>query len=133
MPNTPKPTSSMPWIKLWTDFPDDPKIAKCSEGAQLLFAKLLCIAGQCDAEGYLVNGDDPLTRWDIAWRLRMELERTESLIDELIGFDLLATDGDYLLIPNFSKRQGRSQMREARAVERPPAAAPGKISGYCHG
>ena len=112
MPNIPKPTSSMPWVKLWTDFPDDPKIAKCSEGAQLLFVKLLAIAGQCDAEGYLVNGDDPLTRWDIAWRLRMDLERAGSLIDELLQMDLLADDEGYLLIPNFSKRQGRSQMQK---------------------
>lgn len=112
MPNTPSPSSSMPWVKLWTDFPDDPKLAKCSEGAQLLFVKLLALAGQCDAEGYLVNGDSPLTRWDIAWRLRMDMERAGALVDELIGMELVEDDEGYLLIPNFSKRQGRSQMQK---------------------
>lgn len=119
MPGSPRQSSSMPWIKLWTDFPDDPKVRRCSEGAQLLFIKLLAMAGQCDAEGYLVNGDNPLLSEDIAWRLRMEAERTEALIGELLEMRLLEDDEGYLLIPNFSKRQGRSQMQKrAKWVER---------------
>jgi hypothetical protein len=112
MPKEPSLNSSMPWVKLWVEFPDDPKIGQCSEGAQLLFVKLLAIAGDCDAEGYLVNGDSPLLARDIAWRLRMDAERTCGLIAELVQYELLEDDEGYLLIPNFSKRQGRSQMQK---------------------
>lgn len=119
MPKEASLNSSMPWIKLWTEFPDDPKLRRCSEGSQLLFLKLLALAGQCDAEGYLVNGDAPLLAEDIAWRLRIEVERTEGLIDELLQAELLENDEGYLLIPNFSKRQGRSQMQKrAKWAER---------------
>lgn len=110
MPGVPSLSSSMPWVKLWNDFLDDPKIGMLPDSAQLFFVKLLALAGESDAEGYLVNGEAALSVRQIAWRFRMTEQDAQSCIDQLIEAGLAAWDEGYLLVVNFSKRQGRSQM-----------------------
>ena len=99
----------MPWVKLWTDFLDDPKLGFVSDAAQLLFVKLMLLAGDCDAEGYLVNGDEPLTIEEIGWRLRINPATMQGPLTELTDAGLIKDDDGIILIVNFQKRQGRSQ------------------------
>ena len=103
-------SSGMPWIKLYNEFLDDPKVGRLTPGQQLLFIKLLLVAGECDAEGLLSNGDNPLTFDDIAWRLRFDTdllaEHWQAL--ELAGLVETQEDGSLLII-KFAERQGRPQ------------------------
>src|SRR3990167_612210 len=103
--------TSMPWVKLYTDFLDDRKIGLLPDILKLRFIQLVLVAGECDAEGYIIDGAGPLSIKDIAWRLRMDPEQLGQEISELTGAGLLSEDVDTgaLLIINFSKRQGRSR------------------------
>jgi hypothetical protein len=105
----------MPWIKVWTDILDDPKIGRLSAADRWQFMALCVLAGECDAEGYLANGDAPLFIDDIAWRLR---ERTDDMIasmERLSDAGLLCQDDDgSWFVTNFSKRQGRPQYEKRR-------------------
>lgn len=106
--------SSMPWIKVYTEFLDDPKIGRVSESAKFRFIQLLLIAGDCDAEGYLSGESSPLTIEDIAWRLRLENKQLQKDMGELQDNDLIELDDDCWLICNFSDRQGRSQAEKRK-------------------
>jgi len=133
------PTSGMPWIKLYTEFLDDPKVGFVPELAQLLLMKLFLIAGECDAEGYLANGDDLLTKEHIAWRLRIPaddfVQRWDAL--EEAGFVCEEDDGA-LLVVKFQERQGRSQSqkreqwRERKARQRENQAGQASDSNESH-
>ncbi len=53
--------SAMPWVKIFTEIIDDPKIGRLSKAAKWRFLELIVLAGECDADGYLVHSDQPLT------------------------------------------------------------------------
>ncbi len=146
MPGVPSLSSSMPWVKLWLDFLDDPKIGMLPDSAQLFFVKLMALAGESDAEGYLVNGEAPLSEKQIAWRFRISEDAAHLAIEELEALGIVAWDEGYLLIVNFSKRQGRSQQqkreqwveRQQRSRSKKTAIVTSDIAnvtrdnGYCH-
>ncbi len=48
--------SSMPWVKIYTEILDDPRVGNLTESAQLRYIQLIILAGECDAEGALVRG-----------------------------------------------------------------------------
>jgi hypothetical protein len=123
----------MPWVKLFIDMLDDHKIGKLPRSTRLRFVELLLIAGECDADGGLINGDAPMNLEDIAWRLRDTAEAVGSDIAKLTAAGVLSDDSGVLCITNFSKRQGRSQSdkraqwreRKARQKENDPKDAEG--------
>ena len=104
---------SMPWIKLYTEMLDDPKLGRLPSAVKWHFVALCLMAGECDAEGYLVNGDVALTTDEIAWRLR-DKEILGSL-EVMVECGIMAQDEDgSWFVVNFSKRQGRSQSEKRR-------------------
>ena len=100
---------SMPWIKLYSEILDDPKIGRLPDATKWRFVQILLVAGECDAEGYLVNGEEMLGISDLAWRLRVDENVLREDFDILEKAGLIADDGGAWLVVNFSKRQGRSQ------------------------
>jgi len=120
----------MPWVKVYTEFLDDPKVGFLSEGAQLLLIKLFLLAGECDAEGYLANGDECLTFDHIAWRLRIPLDMFAERWDELSARGFVDQDDDgALCIRNFQKRQGRTQSEKREQWRRRKAKQREKEQG----
>ena len=110
-------TTSMPWIKLYTEMLDDPKIGRLSIALRWRFVELLLLAGECDEDGALIGSGFPLSASDIAWRLRCE---TGALMDDLHALEaagLVAYDGEAWLIVKFAARQGRPQ-KERRELWR---------------
>ena len=105
--------SSMPWVKVYTDFLDDRKIARLSDRVKLRFIQIILIAGECDSEGYLIDSAGPMTCSDIAWRLRVLDKDVVEDVAALIQAELIEeveVDGQrVMLVTNFAKRQGRSQ------------------------
>jgi len=107
----------MPWIKLYTEILDEPKLGRLSDALKWRFVQLCLLAGECDAEGYLVSGTEAMPEDDIAWRLRLDVNELQKSLAELEGVGLveLDRDGDIWFVKNFSKRQGRSQSEKRKA------------------
>lgn len=118
-----------PWVKLWLDILDDVKLGRLEERLQLLYIKLILLAGECDAGGGLIVGSNPMTLEDIAWRLRLSpgshagvtsdsrvthadvTKQLESDINRMCKPDLklLVMDRGVITVTKFSERQGPAQ------------------------
>ncbi len=109
--------SAMPWVKLWNDFLDDPKMGRLARSTRLTYIELILIAGECDANGNLTNGEIPMTVDDITWRLRVDKESFIADLKALMKAGVIQLLGGTYLVVNFEKRQGRSQT-EKRAMWR---------------
>lgn len=105
----------MPWVKIYTEMLDDPKLAKLDDGIKYRFIQLILVAAECDAGGAFVVGDDVMTIDDIAWRLRIDKTQLSNDINNLIKAGILQNDGTILEIPKFAERQGPTQ-KEKRAT-----------------
>lgn len=105
----------MPWVKIYTEMLDDPKVAKLPDGTMWRFIQLILVAAECDAGGAFVVGDKEMTVEDIAWRLRMGKDILESDIKLLLTAGILGKDGKIIEIPKFAERQGPAQ-KEKRAT-----------------
>lgn len=101
--------SRMPWVKIYTDIIDDPKLAKLSDATKWRFVQLIVLAGECDAAGALTKGDQPMTDQDIAWRLRVDMRRLNADLIALKSVGILTCDLQTWRISAFEKRQGRTQ------------------------
>lgn len=99
----------MPWIKLYTELLDDPKLGEMPDQLKLRFIQLLLVAGECDADGCLINGDNAMTIGQLAWRLRINADQLTADIEAIRKTGLLSDCDGALCITNFAKRQGRSQ------------------------
>lgn len=101
--------SNLPWIKLYTEIIDDPKLRRLDEPLKWRFVQLLALAGECDAEGYLSSPSSPLDADDIAWRLRVDLDQLQSDLQVLAQRGLIRFDAErrLWLIPSFAQRQER--------------------------
>jgi len=105
----------MPWIKLWTEILDDPKLGRLDAATKWHFVSLCLLAGECDLEGYIANSKEPLSMDDISWRLRENPAHLEASMQILQDHGLIALDDGCWLVVNFSKRQGRSQSEKRAA------------------
>ena len=109
--------SGMPWVKLYIELIDDPRMGRLAKSERLLFMNLLMLAGECDAEGALVKGEMPLTVEDLSWRLRDP--DVEKDLGTLRGAGLVECHDGVLCVHNFANRQGRPQSeRRAQWRER---------------
>ena len=101
--------SYLPWIKLYTDIIANPKLYQLSEPRRWRFVQLLALAGECDAQGYLVISGFPLTPDYLAWRLLVNLETMQKDLQALANLGLVAWDEAHKawLIPSFAQKQNR--------------------------
>ena len=116
--------SPMPWVKLYTEMLDDPKIGRLPDAIKWRFVSLVLLAGECDQDGYLSNSSEPMTVDDIAWRMRVTRDQCVTELSSLVKVGLLdEIDGAYL-VTKFAERQGRpqsekrAQWRERKARQR---------------
>jgi len=102
-------TTSMPWIKLYTEMLDDPKIGLLSVELRWRFVELLLLAGECDEDGLLLISEKPMTVPDMAWRLRADEQVLGTELEELQQAGLIDFKDSTWYIVKFSERQGRPQ------------------------
>jgi len=105
----------MPWVKIYTETLDDPKVAKLPDSVMWRFIQLILVAAECDAGGAFIVGDNAMTVEDIAWRLRMDKGVLEADIKSLIAAGIITKTGKVLEVPKFEERQGPAQ-KEKRAT-----------------
>lgn len=101
--------TGMPWVKLFTEIIDDSKVGKLTDVVKWRYVSLIALAGECDAEGFLVNGNDAMSIQDIAWRLRVPASKLEQEFEKISEQGLIDTVDDVWRVTKFSERQGRSQ------------------------
>jgi len=120
----------MPWVKLYGEFIDDPKIGALSETAKLRFVQLILLAGECDADGILAAGDEPMTIEMIAWRLRISADQLAADIAALEKGGMLRRQDGVIELVNFDKRQGRGQTDKRQEWRERKARS--RMSRECH-
>jgi len=102
--------ATMPWVKLYTEILDDPKLGRLDDALKWRFIQLILLAGECDQEGLI-----PLYLDDLSWRLRVDskkLDKDLSLLEDLGLITINKTPSDYIdsiTVTRFPERQGRSQ------------------------
>jgi len=68
--------AKMPWLKLYTEIMDDPKLATWSGDQFRVFIMLLCLAREAEEPGFI-----PMTPAEISWRIRRPIEEVESTLE----------------------------------------------------
>lgn len=96
--------SSMPWIKLYTEILNDPKMGRMPDHVWRRAIEIFLIAGEYDQDGILPDIED------MCWKLRIDREELLTCLVELQKADIVDTleDGTWIVI-HFSERQGRPQ------------------------
>ena len=102
-------TTRMPWVKLYTEMLDDPKISALTDYQAWTFVQLLLFAGECDMDGAISDSTAPFQLGKIAWRLREREEKLRGAVTRLLTLGLVEERDGGLLIPAFAARQGRPQ------------------------
>lgn len=131
-------TARMPWIKLYTEFLDDPKVSELKPAEQLLFVKLLLFAGECDQSGLIGDGEGGYSMSKMAWRLRIPVSDLRHAVSRLLSLGLVDERDGGLFVTAFSARQGRPQAeqrqmwRERQQRKRHPAEAVTRDSPVTH-
>lgn len=94
--------AKLPWLKLYTEILDDPKLAGFTGDQFRVFVYLLCLARESEEPGFI-----PMTQSEIAWRIRRPLEEVESTLALCQYGDrpiITAVDGGYQ-VEKFIDRQ----------------------------
>lgn len=95
-----------PWVKLYTEIIDDPKIGKLSLADRGVWMMLLALAGQLD--DYDDNGKQTgrlSTLEDVAWHIRCPIEDLASSIEHFKAARMIHEDGGVLVLTHFAERQ----------------------------
>lgn len=131
--------SAMPWVKIWIDFLDDPKMGLLPDPTKLRFIQLVLIAGECDADGALVIVDNsdvmhdkPLTQADVSWRLRVDTEILAEEIQQLSGIGVIAVIDGVITITHFAERQDRKQSEKREKWRKWQSDHRAKIKNVMH-
>lgn len=117
-------SASMPWVKIYTEILDDPKMMDLSTSAKWRFVQFIALAGEFDMSGLLTDGDNPMSVKKIAWRLRETAETIQGDLDQLKAAGLMSESDGAICVVNFAARQGRpqserqKQWRERKRIER---------------
>ena len=112
----------LPWIKMWIEALDDPKLLRLTLAERAAWWSLLQLAGKCDGEGKLVIGKAAMEIEEIADALHCkpgeDRKALDSMIEKMESRGSLAWNGQHILtITHWEERQWvpPSSTREAQA------------------
>lgn len=100
----------LPWIKMWLEALDDPKLTRLSLGERGAWWGVLKLAGKCDAGGKIISGGQGLDIDDIADALHIKTvedrQALESMIDKMEKRgSLIWNEGHVLTVVHWEERQ----------------------------
>lgn len=110
-----------PWLKLWAEWIDDPKMNRLHLAQQAAWWRLVTLAHRCSAGGPLVHGNGlPLTLDEIADALRCGDRHNRKVFDamvaNMIDKESLHWQNETLVVTNLKKRQETAATATAEAV-----------------
>lgn len=100
----------LPWIKMWLEALDDPKLTRLSLAERGAWWSLLELAGRCDSKGKIISGGLGLDMDEIADALHIKTEEdrqaVESMIDKMESRGSLSWNNKHILsVINWEERQ----------------------------
>jgi len=99
----------LPWIKLWLESLDDPKLIRLSLAERGAWWGVIQLAGKCDAGGKIVSGRQPLDIDEIADALHIKTGEDraalESMIDQMEKRGSLKWNENSLTVVHWEERQ----------------------------
>lgn len=99
----------LPWIKMWLESLDDPKLTRLSLAERGAWWGLLELAGKCDAGGKILSGSVGLDMDEIADALHIKTgedrQSLESMITKMEKRGSLKWNDDILVIVHWEERQ----------------------------
>ena len=100
----------LPWMKMWLEALDDPKLTRLSLAERGAWWGLLTLAGKCDAGGKIVSGDSGLDVDEIADALHIKTAEDRQSLESMITKmekrgSLLWNEGHILTVVHWEERQ----------------------------
>ena len=116
--------SDIKWIKISTRIFDDEKfdaIRAMPDGndIQLAWIKLLCLAGKCNENGFLmVTRELPYTDQMLASHFRMDIGVVQRALDVFQKLEMVEVVDNIYLVSNWAKHQSADRLEEIRRKDR---------------
>jgi len=110
-----------PWLKMWTEWLDDPKILKLSLAEQAVWWRIVTLAHNCDAEGLILQGSGkPLSEEEIAETIRCSGRSNkivfQSTLKKMEEEKSLHWHEGCLVVTNLERRQSQMASETKEAV-----------------
>ena len=116
--------SDVKWISVSTDIFNDEKmcvIESMENGMifELIWIKLLCLAGRCNANGFLYAFNDiPFTDEMLAKNFRISLDIVKQALDVFLKMGMIEIVDEAYMISNWMKHQDNTGLSHIREVNR---------------
>lgn len=129
---------SLPWIKFYTDWLDEPRLGLLPERLRWRFVQLLLLAAECGAGGQLRRGGRAYGLEELAWRLRVKAKRLEADLAALEAAGLLRREGEVWWVVDFpegagasaeEQRQGWREQKQRQRQRRREEGAEASVEG----
>lgn len=99
----------LPWIKMWLEALDDPKLTRLSLAERGAWWGILALAGKCNAEGKILSGGAGLDMDEIADALHIKTDEDrqalESMIAKMVDRGSLGWNEHTLTVAHWEERQ----------------------------
>jgi len=99
----------LPWIKMWLEGLDDPKLTRLSLAERGAWWGLLKLAGKCEADGKIISGGVGLDMDEIADALHIKTNEDrlalESMLAQMEKRGSLVWNDDTLIVVHYEERQ----------------------------
>jgi len=110
-----------PWLKMWVEWVDDPKMLSLSLAEQGAWWRLCTLAKKCAADGFLVKGRGaPLSLEEIADAIRITAKADrkvfDSMTEKMIDLGSLHWNSKALVVTHFAERQAKTASETHEAV-----------------
>lgn len=110
----------LPWIKMWQEGLDDPKLTRLSLAERGAWWGILQLANKCEAEGKIESGGEGLNISEIADALHIkgaeDQQALESMISKMEKRKSLKWNEGVLTVVHYRERQSRPPSARAEAV-----------------
>lgn len=100
----------LPWIKMWLEALDDPKLTRLSLAERGAWWAILKLAGKCEANGKIVSGEEALGIADIADALHIKTGEDRQSLESMIAKmekrgSLIWNENHVLTVVHWEERQ----------------------------
>ncbi len=116
--------SGVKWISIATDVFNDEKMCAIESlpdglSIELVWFKLLCLAGTCNENGFLmITKDIPYTDEMMAKTFRMEIGIVQRALDVFQKMGMVEIINDYYMVSNWAKYQNNAELEHIRTMGR---------------
>lgn len=118
-------TASLPWLRLYDEVLDDPKVQRLTDAQFRAWVNLLCLANRGTPRGRLPENIE-----DIAYSLRLTSRKTREVLDVFLSRGLLVREENTssVMPNNWDERQRKSDGSAERVAKHRAKQADGNVT-----